>query len=111
VQHLCRSNRFDQCFCSDLIVLSAKDDITGNTKGVGGAYNVDEVLQCMVHGLNEELEMRMGGMVTTATTITANNNNNNNLIMDERGQVINKDEYYPDRNFASSQTMALGQDI
>jgi hypothetical protein len=27
-----------------LIVLSAKDDITGNTKGVGGAYKVDEVL-------------------------------------------------------------------
>ena len=28
--------------------------------GVGGSFNVDSVLQLMVQGLDEELEMRMG---------------------------------------------------
>ena len=94
MQHLCRSNRFDQCFCSDLIVLSAKDDITGNTKGVGGAYNVDEVLQLMVHGLNEELEMRrvvwlllLPPSLLTTTIITT-------WLWTKEGQLINEDEYY-----------------
>ena len=86
--------------------------------GVGGAYNVDEVLQLMVHGLNEELEMRMRGIVTTATTIatTTTNNRNNNSMMDERAQLINEDNVLPQTripsvSFVPSQTMALGEDI
>jgi len=61
--------------------------------GVGGAYNADEVLQLMVHGLDEELEMRMRGAVATSTAITTANNNNN-MIMDERTQLMNEDNVY-----------------
>jgi hypothetical protein len=80
--------------------------------GVGGAYNVDEVLQLMVHGLNDELEMRMRGIVTTVN----NNNININRMMDERGQLINEDNLLPQTgmpsvSFVPSQTMALGEDI
>ena len=81
--------------------------------GVGGAYNADEVLQLMVHGLDEELEMRMRGAVATSTAITTANNNN--MIMDERTQLMNEDNALktrmPSVSFAPSQTMAMGEGI
>ena len=81
--------------------------------GVGGAYNADEVLQLMVHGLDEELEMRMRGAVATSTAITTANNNN--MIMDERTQLMNEDNALqtglPSVSFAPSQTMDMGEGI
>lgn len=72
--------------------------------GVGGAYNVNEGLQLMVHVLDDELEMRMSGAVAT-TTITTNNNIKHHDGW-KRDQMMNEDNILPQTRIMPSVFMS-----